>query len=71
MYRCRLHGQAILPLTMVALFVPSWTRLPFADRVPAFIENLVYTRSSIITLLFIACGMFLASRIPARLGIQT
>ena len=53
---------SFLPLTMVCLFVPSWTRVPFGHRVPAIIENLVYTRSSIITLLFIGCGMFLASR---------
>jgi glycosyl transferase family 87 len=54
---------SFLPFTMVCLFVPSWTRLPFGDRVPAIIENLVYTRSSIITCLFIGCGLFLASRI--------
>jgi hypothetical protein len=50
-----------LPLSMVCLFVPSWTRLPFGDRVPAIMENFVYTRSTVITLLFIGCGMYLAS----------
>ena len=53
---------ALLPIVMMALFIPAWTRLPGGDSVPAVLENLFYTRSSFITAAFVVCGLFLASR---------
>lgn len=52
----------LLPAAMVTLFIPAWTKLPGGNRLPAVIENLFYTRSSLITAAFVACGFFLASR---------